>query len=361
MKKYKLTEGSSTVLDLVRAICAQMVVVGHGMSYFGIFTMAQPPNFPWIQNFAVLMFFLLSGFLIPYSLVRNRIVNDKYSFKHFFADRFSRIYAALIPSMIFILIIDLISKYLNPNLYLFTNALNFKTFAGNLLMLQDYTTFNFSLKSSIPSFGSGRVLWTLAIEWWLYMFFGYFLLVIIKKKYLSIFNLLVIFLFSPVPIYHLVTGRGTGLSTYWLYGTIIYLISTLSILKVVNLKLKLFLILFVFGLAFYQGMTSMNAYNPFVAFLLAIGLWLIIEAFKTIQINQKVIQLIKFSASYSFTLYLIHYSILDFIKIHFDQSASPFNLFLISFVVANIISALVGRFTEIVLTKKMKAFFRSKI
>ena len=72
MKEYKLKEGSSVILDFIRGASAQVVVIGHGISFFGIFTFLHEPNFPWMQNIAVLIFFLLSGFLIPYSTIRKK-------------------------------------------------------------------------------------------------------------------------------------------------------------------------------------------------------------------------------------------------------------------------------------------------
>lgn len=48
MKEYKLQEGSSLILDLIRGVSAQIVVIGHGISFFGIFTFLHEPNFPWM-------------------------------------------------------------------------------------------------------------------------------------------------------------------------------------------------------------------------------------------------------------------------------------------------------------------------
>lgn len=52
--------------------------------------------------------------------------------------------------------------------YGYLNFFNTRTFIGNLLMLQNFPKFDLS----ITTFGSGRPLRTLSIEWWLYMSFG---------------------------------------------------------------------------------------------------------------------------------------------------------------------------------------------
>ena len=48
MKEYKLNEGSSVILHLIRDVSTQVVVIGHGISFFGIFTFLHEPNFPWM-------------------------------------------------------------------------------------------------------------------------------------------------------------------------------------------------------------------------------------------------------------------------------------------------------------------------
>ena len=61
----KLSEGGSVILDLIRGVSSQLVVVGHGISFFGIFAFLHQPNFPWMQNIAVLIFFYFQVLLLP--------------------------------------------------------------------------------------------------------------------------------------------------------------------------------------------------------------------------------------------------------------------------------------------------------
>jgi len=304
---------------------------------------------------------LLSGFLISYSTVRKKLISNNYSFSHYFADRFSRIYTAFIPSIIFVLILDLISKSLKPELYLYTIAFDLKTFIGNIFMFQDHSIFSFLPNISVTSFGSARPFWTLAIEWWIYLSFGYLLLVIFKKKKVNILNIIVLSFFSIVPVFNLIMGRGNGLTTYWLFGSIVYIISTLDILKGINKNFKLLFILIISGLALCRAYLKMDAYDPVFAFLLAKTLWLIIDFSKDKKYSTRSVKIIKYNASHSYTLYLVHYSILSFIKTHFDETITPYLLFTIGFISANIISILIGRNTELSLTKKVKLFLYNKI
>jgi peptidoglycan/LPS O-acetylase OafA/YrhL len=59
-----LTPATSFALDLLRAGAAQAVCIGHTLSYFGFY----PQGVPYIQSIAVLLFFLISGFLIATTL-----------------------------------------------------------------------------------------------------------------------------------------------------------------------------------------------------------------------------------------------------------------------------------------------------
>ena len=54
-----------------------------------------------MQNLGVVVFFLLSGLLIPYTVVRNKN-RGGYSWGHFFIDRFARIYSGYLPGLIVI-------------------------------------------------------------------------------------------------------------------------------------------------------------------------------------------------------------------------------------------------------------------
>ncbi|MDO8368160.1 MAG: acyltransferase [Saprospiraceae bacterium] len=360
MEEYKFEEGSSIILDLIRGVSAQVVVIGHGISFFGIFKFLHEPNFPWMQEIAVLIFFLLSGFLITYSTVKKKLNDVNYGFNHFFIDRFSRIYGAFIPAIFFVLTIDLISINITPESYNFESAFNLKTFIGNLFMFQDYPIFSF-LAINVTSFGSARPFWTLAIEWWIYLWFGYIMLVILKNKKMTLLNILILTFLSIVPVYNLLKGRGDGLIVYWLFGAIIFIFSTLNLLVGISQKFKIFIVIILSGLSLVRAYLIMNAYDPIFAFLLAIVLWLLIDIYKNKNISIRIAQIIRFNASFSYTLYLVHYSILAFLKIHFSQNINPYLLFTIGFLISNIISILIGRYTEIYLTKKIKTFLYERI
>ena len=369
---FQLTTGSSIIIDLIRGFTAQVVLFGHAISYFGIFIFMHEPNFPWVQNIAVVVFFILSGLLITYSTINKIKHKEGYSFRHFFIDRFARIYTAFIPGILFVFIIDSLSREMQ-NDYLFDNAFNLKTFIGNLFMLQEYPLYdnlrlvlidlgcdNFLVKAipvpfeAITSFGSARPFWTIAIEWWIYMFFGYFLLVTLKKK-MTIINIGTLAFFSVIPLFNLVSGRGVeGLTVYWIFGALIFMFLQKNILKNIKPSVKIISLLLLVGLASFRVLKTINAYEPIFAFLLAICILLLVDLFKSIKFSKLLTKIIRINANYSYTLYLIHYSVLDFIYTHFHQDYNPYLLLVIGFFSSNIISYAIGYYTETKLTYIVK-------
>lgn len=362
---FTLSSGSSIMLDFIRSVTAQLVVLGHGMSIFGIFYIFHQPNFPWIQNIAVLIFFILSGFLISYSTFRKIKFKANYSFKHFFIDRFSRIYSAFIPALLLVVVLDYVSIYLSPvkletSHYQFLDNYNIKTFIGNLFMFQDFPIQKIIPVSKITSFGSARPFWTLAVEWWIYLFFGYFTLEIIRNK-ITLKNIIVLAFLSVIPLFNLISGRGDGLFVYWLFGAIIYLILKNNLLDKLSKRKKLGIFLIISILSIIRVFKTMEEYEPIFAFLLSFALLLIIDISKNISFSKIVTNIIKKSADYSYTLYLIHYSILDFLFTHFYNLYNPYLLFLAGFIISNIISIILGYYSEGILTYKLKNKLYSRL
>ena len=354
----KINSVQSLTLDIIRIFAVQIVVVGHLLGAVEI-----GDKMPYIQNTGVVIFFVLSGLIISYTLFY-KSQSKAYSFKIFFIDRFSRIYMGLLPSLLVILIIDSCILYLNPEYYTFQDAFNLKTFFGNLFMLQDYNEIGYYLNQYIPlsykitSFGSGRPLWTLSIEWWLYLFFGLVYFFYRKRFFWKYFPLLV--LFSIVPIWHFIYGN--ILTVYWFLGVLI----TLLVFKNKQ-NFSSFFLLSLSSMFFFAAIINLfilehTAYSPKYVIYLAGSLFflLLYQQHSKIDMNEKIMHIIKYIASYSFTLYLIHYSIIVFI-LSFNLSYDKFSLFIFIFLISNIIALLVASIGEMQYRKvseKIKKYWK---
>src|SRR5579871_846039 len=98
----RLSVGQSTALNFVRGCAAQFVLVGHIASRTG----SQNPKF-FIQDFGVILFFLLSGFLIAGTTLNKP---TSYNFANFVFDRGARIFVPYIPAVAFLVTVGLLFR-----------------------------------------------------------------------------------------------------------------------------------------------------------------------------------------------------------------------------------------------------------
>lgn len=107
---------------------------------------------------AVMLFFLLSGFVIYFSFER---AEDK-SFKNYFLRRFLRIY----PIFVISLLLGYLALCVSARNWV---RLDIKSALANLCMLQD---FSYAKPGVLFSpFAGNSPLWSLSYEWWFYMSF----------------------------------------------------------------------------------------------------------------------------------------------------------------------------------------------
>lgn len=150
MKLYKL--------EALRGFAALYVVFHHSLPHHYIIAGFNLGNLARFGQEAVILFFLLSGFVINYSFQRSA---DK-SFSRYFLKRFGRIY---IPLAIVLLLGYLIEcsrqgGWINPE----PAAL-----LRNLLMLQDAGDLKPNTLAS--PYMHNSPLWSLSYEWWFYMLY----------------------------------------------------------------------------------------------------------------------------------------------------------------------------------------------
>lgn len=145
-------------LEALRGLAAFYVLLHHTIPH--VFVVGGF-NFGVLLRFgqeAVILFFLLSGFVINYSY---RLGSNK-SFRHYFTARFLRIYIPLF----FVFIISYLSFSYNAGALV---NVDLKTLLGNIFMLQDW---GFSRPNVIvEAYMDNGPLWSLSYEWWFYMLY----------------------------------------------------------------------------------------------------------------------------------------------------------------------------------------------
>ncbi|AKM79422.1 MAG: Acyltransferase 3 [Candidatus Beckwithbacteria bacterium GW2011_GWB1_47_15] len=332
-----LSPAASTFLYFLRFLAAQAVLFGHLIHSHQQYLYLAPPNLPYVENIAVVFFFLISGLLIPLSTFSKKQVGD-YRFANFFAHRFFRIYSVFLPAIILVIILDGLSIVFHPEVYRYAQAFNLKTLITNLLMLQYFPSI---------SLGSGRPFWALPLLWWAYLSFGWLTLApkVIKKQPLIFF--LVLTFFSIIPIYSLFAGRGKGLVAVWLLGVLIFFILSKNTFS----KLKS-IIAYPSGIIFWllamrRVWQTKVEYELTFFILLALGFYFIIAGLQSrvVKTSFSLNKLFRWLSGYSLTLYLTHYTVNAFILL-FINSAKALNLVIFSFICSNLIAIILAHFFE---------------
>jgi peptidoglycan/LPS O-acetylase OafA/YrhL len=152
---------------------------------------------------AVIVFFVLSGFVIKYSFEKSE---DK-SFKRYFTRRFVRLYIPLI----FIFILGyLIKSYSEGSIA----DPEWGSLLGNLFMLQDVISQKPNVIS--PTYMGNGVLWSLSYEWWFYMFFFFVIKNINPEKLNKWINTIVIISAISYLFYPFILNRlGMYFAIWW--------------------------------------------------------------------------------------------------------------------------------------------------
>lgn len=135
---------------------------------------------------AVVVFFVISGFWIIRSVLR---AGDAFSFREYMLARGARLWIVLLPALVIGASLDFLGStvFFSP-LYAGTQGsvslaydvsvrLSASTFLGNMFFLQDI---------AVPALGSNGALWTIACEFWYYVYFPLAYLALRSRNWLGI-------------------------------------------------------------------------------------------------------------------------------------------------------------------------------
>ncbi len=179
---------ASLLLDLVRAVAALLVCLGHWRYLFFVdypdlishhrALWALPYALCTLGHQAVILFFVMSGYLVGGHVLR-AVRAHTWSWPRYFLQRLTRLWIVLLPALALGGLLDLAALHFGvaPGLYLghvpnhitydIHQTLTWRAFFGNAFFLQSI---------SVPVFGSNSPLWSLANEFWYYVLFplGFF-------------------------------------------------------------------------------------------------------------------------------------------------------------------------------------------
>jgi len=173
---------ASVLLDLLRGLAALLVLFGHWRNLLFVdypqliahkALLLVPYALTSAGHQAVVIFFILSGYLISSSVFRS-FAREQWSWRSYLTHRVVRLWVVLIPGLLLCALWDNIGLHLHlaPALYIggagnhvtgdIRQALSTHVFFGNLFFLQSLL---------VPVFGSNGPLWSLANEFWYYLLF----------------------------------------------------------------------------------------------------------------------------------------------------------------------------------------------
>ena len=376
-----LSQESSVFLNLIRFIACEMVVVCHFLTkYQPEIHQASFRLGSALGGVAVLLFFVLSGLLICYSTL-NKVGNPSYRFRNFFVDRFSRIYSGLVPALLIGAVIAVVIYITNYSYFVYLCSMqstpSLLTFGMTLAMLQRFPVafFNslllpFGLSFPLPSvtpFGFNGILWTLAVEWWIYMVFGWLLMgslaLISRQNRSKAYN--VLFFVVAVALSLILVGLLQEFSSViivWFVGALMMLaISSEAVRSKLSRSLAArgLVALFVLALAsaIFSGYTAFAWSGQYYDVFLGLQLSLFVFAGVLFLngnkgglsskwlLNKRVVKWVTVGAGFSYTLFLTHYPIVVLLN-GLNLPVGRFFMFLPILLITNLAAFMIAHFTE---------------
>lgn len=306
-------------LEALRGGAALYVFFHHTLFSFGLI---QKNSFLGIMfsfgQEAVMVFFLLSGYVIAMSMSKRH-----YGFTEYFKHRFLRIY----PIVLIALLVAFIGVVLAGD-KLYIRAYDFFI---NLFMLQDISFLKPGVFAN-PLFGNSP-LWSLSYEWWFYMLF--FLHFLVYEKYFKgrfvLFNISA-FLISIIGLftYKFLYNELSLIAMYyyiWFSGAIVlFLLKSNQLNKRYILMIAgtyiIIIVNYFFFFIYHKTVGSVGIHpilelRHFVVSML--GLLFSVSFYKyfhsffiTKYFYNKLIQLFAYISPISFGIYVLHYPIMNY-------------------------------------------------
>ena len=344
----------SIQLESLRGLSAIVVLFSHA---FQAFVAPQDVAFYSIVRLlgqsAVMMFFVLSGFLIGHSIQKNIQQNQLFSIKNYTMQRCKRILPPFLFALFWMLLLYALAPY-----FFATQSHSFEIIPA--LMLR--TAYDFSLHELVgsvffvnefltPTLSANAPLWSLSYEVWFYVLAG--LMAVWRYAFARVGFVITLLILSVLNLQFLVYF------SVWLLAFAFSFDQVRSYLDAKSLKIIQWIFgIFALCIAMYDAyqffvIDQVKTYqaNLFTMFNACIGLVFAIFLLQLYQKQRTFQPIWASSARFSYTLYVTHFPILLFAMGVFPQSymrsigLSIFSL-TISMLVCIAFSWLVAKFLE---------------
>ena len=348
----KLTDGQSFFLNAARYAAASMVAVYHILAGFfkGIGELPRvAPFMGQLGYVGVTIFFVLSGFVIAYTVGRKMSEQQGYSLKTYLVERFARISICLVPAVGVVALLDLLVVrrfFPDDDLRIWPHIFS------TLFVMTGLTGFG-EAAQPLPAILFMEHIWSLTYEVYLYLLFG---LVVISAgpRRLPVGRVVLIaatlLLLSRLPY--------TPLMSYnWLLGALVLVLFRNGITPG---GLRACLGLSGAVLLVAAGVLRLTRHQPeaqrhwIYVSLVALAFYALLALFGTVRVGSRLAASAAFLASFSYSMYLIHFALVgvaynclvDLRPLSWQGSGGRVLFLLCSFLLVNVLSFLFGLATE---------------
>lgn len=315
-------------LDFVRGVAALLVMFSHARAYVLVLApqLDNPglvaKGFYFVTGFghqAVMIFFVLSGFFISRSIV-NMLERKQWTWRRYLVNRMSRLWVVLIPALLLTAFWDHLGIYLGatdfysgidtarygsiPGTKQGGADLTLSTFIENVLFLVGVTEPNV--------YGTNGPLWSLTYEFWYYMVFPLAFLVFLPvtgpvAKMVQI--ALVVFCLWLLPF------RLLWMGIIWLYGYGVLVLNRSEAVRAVTCRWTYFAVTFLmFAASMVATRADLISDRMVGDLILGFCFALFMMALVSHDVPSELFAAVsKFISKISYSLYLVHFSLLGFI------------------------------------------------
>jgi len=344
---------TSIFLDILRFLAAIVVFLVHIYEVF----LPDGEYFKTLSNLAhgaVVVFFVLSGYVITFS-----ITLKKRNFTEYISARFSRLYSIFLPAILLTIICSIIIFKINTSVYdEYNRGFELIRYLLSIFFLNEFWFFSASPPINMP-------MWSLGYEFWFYIIFGAFFY---KKSGFKgwYFPLLLSIFIGPKVLLMMVI---------WIFGYFSYKLPKLKIsnnksfiFSIIFLLISLYMVFYLRSIPFELGSkplfySAQFIKDYFVGFLIAISIWFLPLSNNPKNGNETELFLQKKARTIgdlTFSIYILHKPIIILCSAVFPISFDINYKLLLSFLITITICVILGLFLE---SKKniWKLFFDKSI
>ncbi|WP_159802588.1 acyltransferase family protein [Arthrobacter zhaoguopingii] len=345
--------------DVTRAISAQLVVLGHALNIFlpGIFLPTNGSHPFYMQSFAVVIFFVLSGYLIT-STVMRKWDTPGFGFGTYLIDRIARVVYPLLPATALIIAFDFlvfrgstVLPFIAIDLGLPTLIAAFTLSYNHPLLQQAAIRIDGLPWLDAGPVGTAAPLWSIVAEWWIYVAFGVLVLVFARGRKLNPGWIILLVFSIAVPAGYFALGSAHAVA--WIVGMIFAFAGPQLMRLPRQFHIGLFLISTATFLAALVHVAN-NLSTPLTILPAAVAFCAAYFAFATgtatgaaagegagrrrapSPLREKGARVIVFVSGYSYSLYLVHFSVTTYLWYAFHDDLRAWQLVSLSFLVSNV-------------------------